>query len=259
MIDLTNLPYGITDRTTTEGRNELYETLDLYSYSTEGTEYNESDPQADASKPLGKTVLRVRKNCPISSSFDNITPQTLVFSFASRKFIVSPTDVYNDGGIESEPSSYILQDTEGNPKANKITMTWAEANGRLNTANAQGWDIESKAMNTGCYAYQGKNGKDTPGSWRTPNSRELSMILVFAHELDKYESTIGFQPLYKENAQTYHSGGYWSSTEQYNTQSWVNEATSGVIDINYGVTIYGRSNKENNKKSNRLRCIKDIP
>lgn len=258
MIDLTNLPYGSTDRTTTEGRNELYEMLDLYSYSTEGKEYNASDPQADASKPLGETVLRVRKNHPLTP-YSTLTPQTLVSSFSSRKFIVSPTDVYNDGDIVSNPNSYILQNAEGQPRANQITMTWAEANGRLNTANTQGWNIESKAMNTGCYAYKGKNGKDTPGSWRTPNSRELSMILVFAHELEKYESTIGFQPLHKENATAHSSGGYWSSTEQETTsQSFLlKEATNAAIDINYGITIYGRGSK--GYRYYRLRCIKDIP
>ena len=71
-------------------------------------------------------------------------------------------------------------------------MTWAEANGRLNTANTQGWNIASKAMNTGCYAYKGKSGKDEFGSWRVPSDRELSMILIFAHELEseKYASKL---------------------------------------------------------------------
>lgn len=93
-------------------------------------------------------------------------------------------------------------------------MTWAEANGRLNTANSQGWNIPSKAMNTGCYAYKGKSGKDEPGSWRVPNSRELSMILVFAHELERFSSETGFQKLYEAKAANYLSNGYWSSTEQ---------------------------------------------
>jgi len=257
MVDLTTLPYGTTDRTTAEGKQELYEDLDLYSYSTTGTEYNESNPQKDASKPLNKTVSRVRKNYPITSGMSTSTPEILVSSFSSPKFIISPTDVYNDGDTQSNSASYILQDTEGNPRKNSITMTWAEANGRLNTANSQGWNIASKAMNTGCYAYKGKSGKDEPGSWRVPNSRELSMILVFAHELEKYSSETGFNTLNKAGAAT-STYGYWSSTEQNFTNSQLNEATSGTIDVNYGITIYGRSSKPSSS-FNRLRCVKDIP
>ena len=81
MIDLSTLPYGILDRTTAEGKAELYEKLDLYSYSTTGTEYDESVSQSDASKPLGKTVFRVRKNYPITGS--TITNGILVSSFSS--------------------------------------------------------------------------------------------------------------------------------------------------------------------------------
>lgn len=168
LIDLSTLPYGITDRTTAEGKTELYEELDLYSYSTKGTEYDPENPQKDASQPLGKKVFRGRKNYPPSKTTTTVTLQTLVSSFSSPRFIVSPTDVYNDGDTKSNSASSILQDTEGTPQSNSITMTWAEANGRLNTANSQGWNIPSKAMNTGCYAYKGKSGKDEPGSWRVP-------------------------------------------------------------------------------------------
>lgn len=61
LIDLSTLPYGITDRTTAEGKTELYEELDLYSYSTKGTEYDPENPQKDASQPLGKKVFRRKK------------------------------------------------------------------------------------------------------------------------------------------------------------------------------------------------------
>lgn len=217
LIDLSTLPYGITDRTTAEGKTELYEELDLYSYSTKGTEYDPENPQKDASQPLGKKVFRGRKNYPPSKTTTTVTLQTLVSSFSSPRFIVSPTDVYNDGDTKSNSASSILQDTEGTPQSNSITMTWAEANGRLNTANSQGWNIPSKAMNTGCYAYKGKSGKDEPGSWRVPNSRELSMILVFAHELERFSSETGFEKLYEAKAANYLSNGYWSSTEQSST------------------------------------------
>lgn len=258
LIDLSTLPYGITDRTTAEGKTELYEELDLYSYSTKGTEYDPENPQKDASQPLGKKVFRGRKNYPPSKTTTTVTLQTLVSSFSSPRFIVSPTDVYNDGDTKSNSASSILQDTEGTPQSNSITMTWAEANGRLNTANSQGWNIPSKAMNTGCYAYKGKNGKDEPGSWRVPNSRELSMILVFAHELERFSSETGFQKLYEAKAANYLSNGYWSSTEQSSTLYSLDKATSGLIDVNYGLTIYEGANKTSTDK-NRLRCIKDIP
>lgn len=258
LIDLSTLPYGITDRTTAEGKNELYEELDLYSYSTKGTEYDPENPQKDASQPLGKKVFRGRKNYPPSKTTTTVTLQTLVSSFSSPRFIVSPTDVYNDGDTKSNSASSILQDTEGTPQSNSITMTWAEANGRLNTANSQGWNIPSKAMNTGCYAYKGKSGKDEPGSWRVPNSRELSMILVFAHELERFSSETGFQKLYEAKAANYLSNGYWSSTEQSSTLYSLDKATSGLIDVNYGLTIYEGANKTSTDK-NRLRCIKDIP
>lgn len=258
LIDLSTLPYGITDRTTAEGKTELYEELDLYSYSTKGTEYDPENPQKDASQPLGKKVFRGRKNYPPSKTTTTVTLQTLVSSFSSPRFIVSPTDVYNDGDTKSNSASSILQDTEGTPRSNSITMTWAEANGRLNTANSQGWNIPSKAMNTGCYAYKGKSGKDEPGSWRVPNSRELSMILVFAHELERFSSETGFQKLYEAKAANYLSNGYWSSTEQSSTLYSLDKATSGLIDVNYGLTIYEGANKTSTDK-NRLRCIKDIP
>ena len=256
MIDLSTLPYGIIDRTTAEGKSELYEELDLYSYSTKGTEYDPTNPQADTSQPLGKKVSRVRKNYPILYN-STVTPEILVSSFSSSRFIVSPTDVYNDGDTQNNLASDILKDTEGNPGANSITMTWAEANGRLNTANSQNWDIPSQATNTGCYAYRGKSGKDEPGSWRVPNSRELSMILIFVHELEKDFSETGFEALNKNKAKSY-SFGYWSST-QASKKSWDStEATSGAIDANYGLTIYNRS-KASYNSYNRLRCIKDIP
>lgn len=258
LIDLSTLPYGITDRTTAEGKTELYEELDLYSYSTKGTEYDPENPQKDASQPLGKKVFRGRKNYPPSKTTTTVTLQTLVSSFSSPRFIVSPTDVYNDGDTKSNSASSILQDTEGTPQSNSITMTWAEANGRLNTANSQGWNIPSKAMNTGCYAYKGKSGKDEPGSWRVPNSRELSMILVFAHELERFSSETGLQKLYEAKAANYLSNGYWSSTEQSSTLYSLDKATSGLIDVNYGLTIYEGANKTSTDK-NRLRCIKDIP
>ena len=258
LIDLSTLPYGITDRTTAEGKTELYEELDLYSYSTKGTEYDPENPQKDASQPLGKKVFRGRKNYPPSKTTTTVTLQTLVSSFSSPRFIVSPTDVYNDGDTKSNSASSILQDTEGTPQSNSITMTWAEANGRLNTANSQGWNIPSKAMNTGCYAYKGKSGKDEPGSWRVPNSRELSMILVFAHELEQFSSETGFQKLYEAKAANYLSNGYWSSTEQKSTSYSLDKATSGLIDVNYGLTIYEGANKTSTDR-NRLRCIKDIP
>ena len=258
LIDLSTLPYGITDRTTAEGKTELYEELDLYSYSTKGTEYDPENPQKDASQPLGKKVFRGRKNYPPSKTTTTVTLQTLVSSFSSPRFIVSPTDVYNDGDTKSNSASSILQDIEGTPQSNSITMTWAEANGRLNTANSQGWNIPSKAMNTGCYAYKGKSGKDEPGSWRVPNSRELSMILVFAHELERFSSETGFEKLYEAKAANYLSNGYWSSTEQSSTLYSLDKATSGLIDVNYGLTIYEGANKTSTDK-NRLRCIKDIP
>ena len=258
LIDLSTLPYGITDRTTAEGKTELYEELDLYSYSTKGTEYDPENPQKDASQPLGKKLFRGRKNYPPSKTTTTVTLQTLVSSFSSPRFIVSPTDVYNDGDTKSNSASSILQDTEGTPQSNSITMTWAEANGRLNTANSQGWNIPSKAMNTGCYAYKGKSGKYSHGSWRVPNSRELSMILVFAHELEQFSSETGFQKLYEAKAANYLSNGYWSSTEQSSTSYSLDKATSGLIDVNYGLTIYEGANKTSTDR-NRLRCIKDIP
>ena len=237
LIDLSTLPYGITDRTTAEGKTELYEELDLYSYSTKGTEYDPENPQKDASQPLGKKVFRGRKNYPPSKTTTTVTLQTLVSSFSSPRFIVSPTDVYNDGDTKSNSASSILQDTEGTPQSNSITMTWAEANGRLNTANSQGWNIPSKAMNTGCYAYKGKSGKDEPGSWRVPNSRELSMILVFAHELERFSSETGFQKLYEAKAANYLSNGYWSSTHFKCVGSIFRHPVRKVIE---GI-IYGQS------------------
>lgn len=109
MIDLTNLPYGIADRTTTEGKRVMK--LDLYSYSHDRKRIWQATYETDVSKSLNKKVFRVRKIHPMSSA---VTPQTLVSSFPPRKFIVSPTDVYNDGDTRSNTSSDILQDINGN-------------------------------------------------------------------------------------------------------------------------------------------------
>lgn len=101
-------------------------------------------------------------------------------------------------------------------------------------------------------------GKTSPEVGACQNSRELSMILVFAHELERFSSETGFQKLYEAKAANYLSNGYWSSTEQSSTLYSLDKATSGLIDVNYGLTIYEGANKTSTDK-NRLRCIKDIP
>lgn len=249
MIDLTNLPNGIADRTTPEGKEEIYEELDLYSYSTKGELYDEGAPQADASKPLGKKVVRMIKN----QSTNVLSKPALAGTFCSRKFIVSPTDVYNDGDVNSNTKSEILKDANDTPRANSNTMTWAEANGRLNTANSQGINDVSQAMLTGCYAYKGKNGTDEPGSWRTPNIQEMSMIWIFAHDLVKSTTITGFKlPALGTKELYYYDSGYWSSSQGLS----VGEAAWGGFDKNYSISLERRGGMTSKHK---LRCIKDIP
>ena len=249
MIDLTNLPYGIADRNTPEGKEEIYEELDLYSYSTKGELYDEGAPQADASKPLGKKVIRMIKN----TSTNKISKPALAGTFCSRKFIVSPTDVYNDGDVISNSNSEILKDANGTPRANSITMTCAEANGRLNTANSQGIDVVSQAMLTGCYAYRGKNGTDEPGSWRTPNIQEMSMIWIFAHDLVNFSTTTGFEQLFLDKKEMYYyDAGYWSSS----LGPYKGNAAWGALDKNYSTNL---ERDRNMTTKYRVRCIKDIP
>lgn len=84
------------------------------------------------------------------------------------------------------------------------------------------------------------------------------MILVFAHELEQFSSEIGFEKLNRAKVASYLSNGYWSSTEQSSTLYSIDKAASGLIDVNYGLTIYERADKTSTDK-NRLRCIKDIP
>lgn len=253
MIDLSNLPRGIADKTTTTQINSIYEQLDLYSYSTAGILYNETTPVKDTSKSLGEKVLRMKRNITQEDQ-SAVSTGIQIATTSSSKFIISPTDVYNDGDTQLNATSDILKDVYDNSTpSNSVKMTWAEANGRLNTANSQAWTLESQAMKTGCYAYRGKSGKDVSGTWRVPNIRELSMIMIFAHDLEKNATMTNFNVPYKYPAMTTYADGYWSATE-YDGQK--GSALGMALDINYGLAV-----RENDKSGRylRLRCIKDIP
>lgn len=259
MIDISNLENGILNKTVTDQWNARFEELDLYSYSTTGELYDPLNHKADASKPMGSKVSRMIKNAQMDA-YSSIQPYNLAAMFSSPKFIVSPTDVYNDGDSQSNPSSYVLQDADGNPRANSLLMQWAEANGRLNTANSQGLAQTSQATITGCYAYKGKNGTDALGTWRTPTYNELSLILIFAKEMSKLEAQTGFKKLNMQStAGTYiQKHSYWTSSQSSTSST---EAAAGGLDINYGVSIWDRASKNSqwSDTSARLRCVRDIP
>lgn len=255
MIDISNLPNGVTDRSTPEGTSEIYEELDLYSYSTTGIEFDPTKPTiVDSSKPRDRKVKRVVKNMPIGGSGYPLISRYIAADFSSQKFIVSPTDVYNDGDTKPNDASTVLGNAEGTPQKNNINSTWAEANGRLNTANTQGYNLPSQATETGCYAYRGKSGTDDPGTWRVPNHRELSMILIFERGMEKLEPQTGFKKLYMLSDPAGYSPGYWASTMSPNTTP---EAMQGAIcRDNYALSVYHRGAMAS--RIHYLRCIKDV-
>lgn len=250
MLDLSDMPNGIVDRT--KNLDKLYTDIELYTYSTTG---ELTDPKGgdDYSKPSLDNegnqirVKRTRKHSLSYSVSEDI--KDIVF-FVSRKFIISPTDVYDDGDVKANSSSVLL-----NGKKNNNQMTWAVANGWLATANTSGWLIESKATMTGCYAYRGKNGTDPQGSWRTPTYRELSMILLFIHEIENTTSATGFQKFVRYTDDLYAYNRYWASTQGYDDSRY---GSNGGLSKS-GIPFGSASNAAYKTGTARLRCIRDIP
>lgn len=259
MIDLT-AAYGAVDRTTDTGKAEIYEELDLYSYSTTGETYDSDSPKADTSKPLGTKVLRSKKSRHNYTNSSDI-PQYIPTAICSRRFIVSPTDVYNDGDTKENNASEILKNAFGEPQPNRIMMSWADAVGRLATANTQTVSVESDAVNSGCSLYRGKNGTDAPGSWRVPSDRELMSILMFAYELNNNSkfSGVNLDKFYNDNiiGSLFKNTGYWSSAISGTPNNGDNVL---VLDKNYTFTHRsGPADSSGGVRRGRLRCIKDIP
>lgn len=251
LLDLSDMPDAVTDRT--QNLDKFYMDVELYTYSTSGELTDPkggddfSQPSLDGGNQL--MVRRIQKH-GVSKTVSAVTDDIKNISFVlSRKFIISPTDVYSDGDTKPNAKSDLL-----NGQKNSETMTWAVANGWLATANTVNWDIPSKATMTGCYAYQGKSGTDPRGTWRVPTYRELSMIMVFIHEIENTSGVTGFQKLGRA---AYNSGGlsYWGASQGADSKQY---GSVGGLSL-YGIPFGSASNSATKTGKYRLRCVRDIP
>lgn len=219
-INAEELPRNVVVR---KDNMDYYVEANLYKYTVDG---NNSDPVLDES---GNQV--VVKRPKRHDYFDYPT---------SKRFIISPVDVYNDGTT----ATGIIPDTA---IKNSLIMDWATANGWLATANTTLPKVENSATAMGCTQYRGKNGTDEPGTWRTPTYREGVLILIFWEQIEATSAETGFQPFNR-------SSFYWLGTESndFSTNAW-----SMRISAPYNISFSHTYSKKPNKTS-RLRCIRDV-
>lgn len=120
---------------------------------------------------------------------------------------------------------------------NVATSDWANGGGwdviANNTSPIQGRDA-FRAVERGCPAYKGKDGKDAPGTWRLPTHKELGLMTICSDKLLKIQE-IGL-------------GAIRDATEFSEIQ----------CGIKYGSYI-SSTNKQNGGISYYNRCIRDIP
>lgn len=159
----------------------------------------------------------------------------------SRYFIISPDPVYSDG-------------TTSATAGGKVNMSWAVANGYLTSANSQLFNApppEASAVQTGCPAYRGKDGQDTPGTWRVPTHREGAIIMAFRKELEatQSEGTNFASFLIKSKISS-----YWLATEFYGSnEAWYMKFNP--TDVEYELARQAKTKTT----IMYLRCIRDIP
>jgi hypothetical protein len=219
-INAEELPRNVVVR---KDNMDYYVDANLYKYTLTG---ENSDPVLDE---LGNQVVVKR---PQRYASDTNYP-------TSKRFIISPTDVYNDGTTTDGT-------IPGTDIQNSPTMNWATANGWLATANTTKPTETSSATAMGCPQYRGKNGTDEPGTWRTPTYREGVLMLIFREQIEATSAETGFVPFYQ---QVY----YWLGTES-------GTAGTGAWLIRIRVPYESSINFDKAKKdyNTRLRCIRDV-
>ena len=218
-INAEELPRNVVVR---KDNMDYYVDANLHKYTVDG---NNSDPVLDES---GNQVVVKRPKRHEYSDYPT-----------SKRFIISPTDVYNDGTT----ATGTIPDTD---IKNSPIMDWATANGWLASANSNTPDVTSSATAMGCTQYRGKDGTDEPGTWRTPTYREGVLMLIFREQIEATSAETGFVPFYQ---QVY----YWLGTES-------GTAGTGAWLIRIRVPYESSINFDKAKKdyNTRLRCIRDV-
>lgn len=209
-----------------EDRNEnaaFYTTVQLYRYVDTTEKTTEAVTDADGNTVSVKRVVR-------HSEHINSGPYN---QKVSEYFIVSPDIVNSDGqkGVE--------------------LMHWATANGYLNSANSNAYNVAAVAVPKGCAMYRGKNGTDEPGTWRVPTFREGSLIMIFYKELEAIQTETGFE---KFSQSTKDGTTYWLATE-FNgsySQAWYMTIWPDDMKVKYKSGTVAKSTKY------YLRCIRDV-
>lgn len=145
---------------------------------------------------------------------------------APHKFVISPVDIWSDGGIATNLE---------NPTSTN-TMSWYNASGYINEPEAKFSNNFAEGVGA-CYNYRGVGGADTLGTWRLPNHYELQTIWTLHDDLMEVPDT-GFTALGRNR--------YWSATEKDATRSWFL-----IVDFNY---------EGDTPKSTacHVRCVRDL-
>lgn len=216
-INAEELPRNVVVR---KDNMEYYVDANLYKYTVDG---NNSDPVLDGS---GNQVVVKRPKRHEYSDYPT-----------SKRFIISPTDVYNDGTTTSGT-------IPGTDIQNSAKMNWASANGWLATANTTKPTATNSATAMGCPQYRGKDGTDEPGTWRTPTYREGVLILIFREQIEATSAETGFQPFIMK-------AFYWLGAESGSLNAWAMRI-SEPYDSQLG------SYNSKGGTNTLLRCIRDV-
>lgn len=223
-INTDGMPRKTEDRA---ANSNFYVDANLYTYTSTGTG---STQMTDASgNPI--IVKRVKRH----TTGDN---STSVDYNISKRFIISPTNVYSDG-------------TTGTSGGGTATMNWATANGYLATANTNSYTTAgSSATPRGCSQYKGKSGTDAAGTWRVPTHKEGALIAICIKELEDTAIDTGFKSL-SSTATT----RYWLATES----NYTNQAWYMLFPVASKPYQYKMNDNQDKTAAIYLRCIRDIP
>ena len=150
----------------------------------------------------------------------------------SPRFALAPEDV---------PCSYI--DSNSGPVVNAMRVNWMVASGWEDESGDFNTNPSADLQDTGCYAYRGPDGNDTPGTWRLPTQREFMLIWILRDKLYSLNGMIPFT-----------SHQYWTSTEAEIRAGW---ASAYYMTFNANDIMYPGPKKDN-LTNNYVRCIKDL-
>lgn len=227
-INSENLPRNVENRA---ANPDFYvKNIPLYYYIKDGLN---AVPVLDGG---GNQVLveRVRRN----EVYVSRTAYASVNRQASSNFVVAPKDISATGETGTTKD---------------VNMSWATANGYLETANSQDPTMEASAADRGCAYYKGKdNDPNELGKWRNPTQKEAALILIYEEKLLDATGQTGFEGLVI-------GGTYWICTEgDWYPNAWMMKSLRNMnTPNNYSAALYYSGS--NKTFTGRLRCIKDIP